>query len=122
MRKTLIGAVLLTALSAGLGAAAQMQMPMQHQPDDAQANEVAAAFAAANEKMHQAMMAQPPTGNVDQDFVAGMIPHHQGAIDMARVLLKYSKDAKLRKLATDIIAAQQKEIAVMRDWQARHKP
>ena len=120
MRMTLIGAVLLVSAAAGIATAAQMQMP--HQPDAAPGNEVAAAFAAANEKMHQAMMAQPLTGNVDQDFVAGMIPHHQGAIDMARILLKYSKDPGLRKLATNIVAAQQKEIAVMREWQARHKP
>jgi uncharacterized protein (DUF305 family) len=60
------------------------------------------------------------SGNADKDFVAGMIAHHQGAIDMARVELKYGKDAQIRKLARDIIAAQTKEIAFMKAWQAGH--
>jgi uncharacterized protein (DUF305 family) len=49
-----------------------------------------------------------------------MIPHHQGAIDMAKVELQYGKDPQLRKLAQDVIAAQQKEIAFMQSWQAKH--
>ncbi|HME24875.1 MAG TPA: DUF305 domain-containing protein [Acetobacteraceae bacterium] len=60
------------------------------------------------------------SGNADQDFVASMMPHHQGAIDMAKVELQYGKDPQLRKLARDIIAAQQKEIAFMQSWQAKH--
>jgi uncharacterized protein (DUF305 family) len=77
------------------------------------------AYRDAMTKMSQGM-AIPWTGNADQDFVAGMIPHHQGAIDMARVELQYGKDTQLRKLAHDIIAAQEKEIAFMKSWQARH--
>jgi uncharacterized protein (DUF305 family) len=49
-----------------------------------------------------------------------MIPHHEGAVEMAKVELKYGKDAKLRKLAKDIIAAQEKEIAFMKQWLAAH--
>jgi uncharacterized protein (DUF305 family) len=76
-------------------------------------------FMEANEKMHQAM-SKPMTGDVDRDFVNGMIPHHQGAIDMARVELKYGKDPKLKKLAQDVVAAQQKEIKFMNAWLAQH--
>lgn len=49
-----------------------------------------------------------------------MIPHHEGAVSMAQVQLKYGKDPELRKMARDIIKAQQKEIAFMKKWQARH--
>jgi len=76
-------------------------------------------FTDANMKMHRAMSAKL-TGNADRDFVQGMIPHHQGAIDMAHVELKYGTDPELRKLAEDIIAAQEKEIAFMKQWQQSH--
>lgn len=75
------------------------------------------AFAAANAKMHEAM-AIPFTGNADVDFVRGMIGHHQGAIDMARIELEHGKDPEIRALAERIIAAQEGEIAMMRAWLA----
>jgi uncharacterized protein (DUF305 family) len=61
-----------------------------------------------------------PTGEPDKDFVLMMMPHHQGAIDMAKVELQYGKDPTLRKLATDIVAAQEQEIALMKSWLASH--
>ncbi|SIP99828.1 protein of unknown function [Rhizobium sp. RU35A] len=76
-------------------------------------------FEAANMTMHKAM-AIPYTGNADVDFVRSMIPHHQGAIDMAKVELAHGKDPAIRKIAEDVIAAQEAEIAVMKAWLAKH--
>jgi uncharacterized protein (DUF305 family) len=78
-----------------------------------------AAYKAAMAKMDQDM-AVPYTGDADKDFVAGMIPHHQGAIGMAEVELKYGRDPALKKLARDIVAAQREEIAFMEKWQAKY--
>lgn len=60
------------------------------------------------------------SGDSDKDFVAGMIPHHQGAVDMAKVELQYGKDPQLKKLARDIIKSQDEQIAFMKSWQAKH--
>jgi hypothetical protein len=68
---------------------------------------------AAMEKM-MAAMAIKPTGDVDADFVAMMIPHHQGAIDMALAQLRYGRNEQLRRIAQEIIVTQQQEIAAMR--------
>src|SRR6516162_11829303 len=59
-------------------------------------------------------MAVKPTGDVDADFVAMMVPHHQGAIDMALAVLRHGRNPQLRRLAQEIIVTQQQEIAVMR--------
>ena len=82
-------------------------------------NDAAKAFAEANKKMHKDMTMEF-TGDADVDFVRGMIPHHQGAIDMAEIELKYGKNPQTRKLAKDIIAAQKKEIAFMKSWLTKH--
>ena len=68
---------------------------------------------AAMTRMHQAMAA-PGTGDPDRDFAAMMIPHHQGAIEMAEAQLRFGKDERLRRLAQGIIVEQTQEIAVMR--------
>jgi len=73
------------------------------------------AFAKANADMHAGMDIEY-SGNVEVDFVKGMIPHHQGAVAMAKILLENGKDPELRKLAEDIVAAQEKEIAFMNEW------
>lgn len=67
--------------------------------------------------MMQMMMTMPKfTGDADVDFMKQMRPHHQAAIDMAKVVLANGKDAETKKLAQDIIAAQEKEIAIIDEW------
>ena len=66
-----------------------------------------------NTRMHVGMEIAR-SGNVDRDFIRMMIPHHQGAIDMARVLLKYGRDERLKRLAQSIIVEQGQEITYMR--------
>ncbi|MDB5464738.1 MAG: hypothetical protein JWP23_3127 [Phenylobacterium sp.] len=76
-----------------------------------------ASFLAENKAAMGRMMAgmdAKPTGDVDADFVAMMIPHHQGAIDMARTELRYGKNEQLRRIAQGIVVQQQQEIAAMR--------
>jgi uncharacterized protein (DUF305 family) len=62
----------------------------------------------------------PMTGNPDHDFMAGMVPHHQSAIDMANTVLQTTSDPQIKALAEDILAAQAAEIAQMNDWLAAH--
>lgn len=68
---------------------------------------------AAMEKMMDGMSVKG-IGDVDQDFAAMMIPHHRGAIDMAKAELRYGRNEQLRRIAQGIIVAQQQEIAAMR--------
>jgi uncharacterized protein (DUF305 family) len=71
------------------------------------------ASATAMQAMMSSMQANP-SGDVDRDFVAQMIPHHQGAIDMAAAMLRYGRNEQLRRLAQEIIVTQRQEIEAMR--------
>ena len=82
---------------------------------------VADPFAAVNARMHREM-AVAPSGNVDVDFMRGMIPHHQGAVEMAEILLKEGKDPETRALAESIVKNQKAEIAMMKAWLEKHAP
>ena len=73
------------------------------------------AYLAAFERMHRDMAIEF-TSDPDVDFARGMIPHHQGAIDMSRVVLAHGQDPEIRALAEAIIAAQEQEIAFLRSW------
>jgi uncharacterized protein (DUF305 family) len=81
------------------------------------ANDAEAPFLRENDAAMTKMMAAmsvTPSGDVDRDFVATMVPHHQGAIDMAQAELRYGHNEQLRRLAQEIIVSQTQEIAVMR--------
>ncbi|HOZ34475.1 MAG TPA: DUF305 domain-containing protein [Tabrizicola sp.] len=77
------------------------------------------AYMDANTRMHEGMAIEF-TGNADVDFIRGMIPHHQGAVDMAKIVLEHGTDPEVRKLAEGVIAAQEAEIAWMQDWLAKN--
>ena len=79
-------------------------------------------YTEAMDRMHETMGKIEYTGDPDVDFALGMIPHHQAAIDMARVQLEYGKAPEIRKLSEDIIKAQEAEIKQLNEWVAAHKP
>jgi uncharacterized protein (DUF305 family) len=108
--KSIAKFVLIIALtSCAAGATAQTTMPA---PQDSQSTDE---FKAANRDMMKNMNV-PDTGNPDVDFRTHMIPHHQGAITMAKIVVKYAKDEDTKKLAQKIIDAQEKEVASMQAW------
>jgi uncharacterized protein (DUF305 family) len=120
-RKTMLAVCAFAVLAAGGGRLAAHQHEPHAQPghampmDGQAAGSATEAYRAAADRMHEGM-ALELTGDPDVDFARGMIPHHQGAIDMARALLAYGADPELRKLAEAIVAAQEAEIAFLRAW------
>jgi uncharacterized protein (DUF305 family) len=118
-------AVLLLAACSGAADAPKEEAAVDHSMmdhsghdmgDTATSNltEAQAAYKAANDAMHAGMADIP--ADPDVAFMQGMLAHHQGAVAMSEVALKYAKDEKARDLATRIIAAQKGEIAEMEAW------
>lgn len=119
-----------TAIAFNMMALPAMAQQVHHQ-HGASSNSPPPAFVASTAKPFSALMEDamavmedgmkraPMNGATEHDFVAMMIPHHQGAIDMAKAMLLYSKDPELRNLAQGIITEQQNEIRVMQAWLQR---
>jgi hypothetical protein len=99
--------------SSSVAAVAEVNAPICNISSDATEPTFYSEMSGASAHMHGAMEIAPE-GNVDRDFIRMMIPHHQGAIDMALVLLKYGHDERLKRLAQSIIIEQGQEVAYMR--------
>ena len=96
-------------------------MPMSDMKNMSATSPASAGYMAAMNKMDKAMTMKY-TNDADADFLRGMIPHHQGAVDMCKVELQYGKDPQIHKLCNGIIASQESQIVQMKKWlQQREK-
>jgi hypothetical protein len=118
-RDWLIGAGLVMAMAGSALAQSDSHMHMGHAGGQKADTPATHEFKASHMQMMRDMSV-PYTGDPDVDFRLQMIPHHQGAIDMAQVAMKHAKDPWSRQLAESIIVEQQREIAQMRAWLERH--
>jgi uncharacterized protein (DUF305 family) len=91
-----------------------------NQPQPTSQSAATKAFMDAAERMHGPMMEGLQASDPDVAFVRAMIAHHQGAIDMAKVVLQYGKDDQAKKWANDVIREQQREINEMEEWLKKH--
>lgn len=103
-----------------LAQAQQNPPPGSHSHAAADPGSADQGYMQAMQRMQQDMPKQH-TGNPDADFVGMMIPHHQSAVDMAKIELQYGKDPEIRKMAEEIIKGQEREISELRRWQEKHR-
>ena len=119
MKQILILSIVAVLASGGL-AVAQTTHDTHGSKPSAKDTAATKAYRAANAKMHKGMDLRF-SNDADVDFIRGMIPHHQGAIDMAKVVLQYGKNEQTRKWANDIIREQALEISEMQEWLKANK-
>ncbi|NMM38741.1 MAG: DUF305 domain-containing protein [Glaciimonas sp.] len=131
--RRICGAVLAGICALTSAAALEIEALHQHDRSVDQAGMAPAPFVASTAKSFSALMSDamavmdygmqhaPMGGTANNDFVLMMIPHHQGAIDMAKALLLYTRDPELQNLAQGIITEQQNEIQLMQAWLQRHQ-
>jgi uncharacterized protein (DUF305 family) len=127
VKKTALALATVAAVAIGTAAVVLAQDKMDHSKMDHSKMDTSGmdapatkAFKSAMDKMHTDMM-MTYSGNADADFIKGMMPHHQGAIDMAKIELQYGRDPEAKKLAEEIIKAQETEMAFMKGWLAKQK-
>ncbi|WP_392565400.1 DUF305 domain-containing protein [Utexia brackfieldae] len=121
---TLLPLLLVLALPVGVMAQPQSaaQSHAQSHSQSQAPTEAEKAYMRAMDAMHTPMMQGVMNSDPDVAFIKGMIPHHQGAIDMAKIVIQYGKDPAVRQLAEQVIKAQEGEIVWMNQWLAEHAP
>jgi len=120
--KYLISGLSVAALVAFAGISGAAGSKDTHSGHGAAASgDAAQAYADVMARMHDEMAIEL-SGDADVDFARGMIPHHQGAVDMARLVLEHGDDPEIRKFAEAVIAAQEAEIEILRAWLEKNAP